>query len=120
MTDKEIKVKAEGEASVVAAIAAMDDSDRVLAERIHEIVTTNAPNLIPRTWYGMPAYANADGKIVCFFQTKQRFKTRYATLGFQHDAKLDDGDMWPVAYSVLNIGDAESAKITELVKKAVG
>ncbi len=120
MIDKETELRAKGEAAVIGAITAMDGSDRLLAEQVHEIVKTNAPGLISRTWYGMPAYANADGKIVCFFQTKQRFKTRYATLGFQHDANLDDGDMWPVAYALMNVGDKEIVKITELVKKAVG
>ena len=93
-TDK----KAEGEASVLAAINAMTEKDRSMAERIHEIASkANAPDLIPRTWYGMPAYANVEGKIVCFYQTTQRFKTRYATLGFMHDANLDASGMWPVA-----------------------
>lgn len=122
MTDKrsvdEAK-RAEGENAVLGAIQAMDGTDRILGQRIHEIVTANAPELIPRTWYGMPAYANDEGKIVCFFQTKQRFKTRYATLGFQHDASLDNGNMWPVAYALLAIDEAEAAMITKLVQQAV-
>ena len=111
--------RAEGEASVLAAINVMSDEDRVIAERIHEIVSANAPNLVPRTWYGMPAYANEAGNVLCFFQTKQRFKTRYATFGFQHDAKLDNGGMWPVAFAVTEITDEVVARITELVKQAV-
>src|SRR6516164_8083977 len=88
--------KADGEGAVLATIAAMPEPDRVLGERLHAIITANAPALTPRLWYGMPAYAR-DGKVVCFFQSAAKFKTRYATLAFQHDAKLDDGGMWPVA-----------------------
>lgn len=117
---KEMKAgKANGEDAVLAAIAAMPEADRVLAERIHEIVKANAPTLTPRTWYGMPAYANKDGKVVCFFQSAQKFKTRYATFGFQHDAHLDDGNMWPVAFAVTKLTSADEAKIAALVKKAV-
>ena len=111
--------KVDGEAEVVAAIAAMSGSDHAIAERLHAIVTANAPALTPRLWYGMPAYAK-DGKVVCFFQASQKFKTRYATFGFQHDAHLDDGNMWPVAFALTELGDAEEAKIGELVRKAVG
>jgi uncharacterized protein YdhG (YjbR/CyaY superfamily) len=110
--------KADGEAEVLAAIDAMSGSDRAIGERLHAIVKANAPTLSPRLWYGMPAYAK-DGKIVCFFQASQKFKTRYATLGFQHDAHLDDGHMWPVAFAVTELTDAEEARIGELVKKAV-
>ena len=91
--------KADGEAEVLANIAAMSGSDRAIGERLHAIIKANAPALSPRLWYGMPAYAK-DGKIVCFFQASQKFKTRYATFGFQHDANLDEGAMWPVAFAV--------------------
>jgi uncharacterized protein YdhG (YjbR/CyaY superfamily) len=110
--------KAEGEGDVLAQIAAMSGRDRVLAERLHAIVKAHAPTLSPRTWYGMPAYAK-DGKVVCFFQSAAKFKTRYATFGFQHEAKLDEGDMWPVAFALEEITAAEEARIVALVKKAV-
>jgi hypothetical protein len=110
--------KAEDEAAVLAVIAAMPEPDRTIGERLHVLIKANAPDLSPKTWYGMPAYANKDGKIICFFQTTQRFKTRYATLGFMHDAHLDEGHMWPVAYALTEWTDAEEAKIVELVKKA--
>jgi uncharacterized protein YdhG (YjbR/CyaY superfamily) len=109
----------EGEINVVAAINAMNESDKTLAEKIHTIVKENAPMLVARTWYGMPAYANKDGKIVVFFQSKQRFKTRYATLGFMHEAKLDDGNLWPASYALLRIEPNDEKYISELVKKAV-
>jgi uncharacterized protein YdhG (YjbR/CyaY superfamily) len=118
-SDKEAAKKADGEAEVLANIAAMSGSDRAIAERIHTIVKNDAPGLSPRLWYGMPAYAK-DGKVVCFFQAAQKFKTRYATFGFQHDAHLDDGTMWPVAFAVTELTPAEEAKISALVKKAVG
>jgi uncharacterized protein YdhG (YjbR/CyaY superfamily) len=110
--------KADGEAVVLAVIAAMSGSDRAIAERLHEIVKANAPALVPRLWYGMPAYAK-DGKVVCFFQSAQKFKTRYATLGFQHEAMLDEGRMWPVAFALTELTAAEEARIAELVKHAV-
>ncbi len=113
------KQKADDEAAVLAAIAAMPEPDRAIGERLHALIKANAPDLSPRTWYSMPAYANKDGKIICFFQTTQRFKTRYATLGFMHDAHLDEGHMWPVAYALTELTDAEEAKIVALVKKAV-
>ena len=112
------KDRAAGESDVQEAIAAMTGSDRDIAEKLHEIVKANAPTLIPRTWYGMPAYAK-DGKIICFFQSSAKFKTRYATFGFQHDANLDDGNMWPVAFAVAKLTATEEAKIVALVKKAV-
>jgi uncharacterized protein YdhG (YjbR/CyaY superfamily) len=115
---KEAAKKADAEAEVVAAIAEMSGSDRAIAERIHAIVKTDAPALSPRLWFGMPAYAK-DGKVVCFFQSAQKFKTRYATFGFQHDAHLDDGHMWPVAFAVTGLAPAEEARISALVKKAV-
>ncbi|MHB9003639.1 MAG: iron chaperone [Coriobacteriia bacterium] len=108
----------DGEADVRAVIAAMSAPDRTLAERLHEIVRANAPVLTSRLWYGMPAYAK-DGKVICFFQSARKFKTRYATLGFQHEAKLDDGRMWPVAYALTELTAAEETRIAELVKTAV-
>jgi uncharacterized protein YdhG (YjbR/CyaY superfamily) len=110
--------QAEGESDVLAQIAAMPEPDRALAERLHAIVKASAPALSPRTWYGMPAYAK-DGKVVCFFQSAAKFKTRYATLGFQHAANLDEGAMWPVAFALKELTPAEEARITALVKKAV-
>ena len=107
----------EGEADVQAKIAEMPDEDRALAARIHEIVTTTVPDLVPRTFYGMPAYAR-EGKVICFFQAKSKFKVRYSTLGFQPDARLDEGEMWPVAYAVTSLTAAGEKRITELVRKA--
>jgi uncharacterized protein YdhG (YjbR/CyaY superfamily) len=109
--------KADGEADVLAKIAEMAEPDRRMAERIHAIVKANAPALSPRTWYGMPAYA-VDGKVVCFFQSAGKFKTRYATLGFSDRANLDQGAMWPTAFALTGLNDAEEAKIGSLVKKA--
>jgi uncharacterized protein YdhG (YjbR/CyaY superfamily) len=111
--------KLNDDAAVLKAIAAMPEADRVLAEKIHAIVKANAPELRPRTWYGMPAYANKAGKVLCFFQNASKFKTRYATLGFQHDSKLDDGNMWPVSFALTKITDVEEKRIIELVKRAV-
>ena len=110
--------RAEGESAVLAAIAEMQEADRVLAERLHAIIKTSAPVLSPKTWYGMPAYAR-DGKIVCFFQTAQKFKARYATLGFNDGAHLDEGAMWPVAFALKELTAADEARIRALVKKAV-
>ena len=110
--------KADGESAVLAQIAAMPGPDRTLGERLHAIIKANAPSLSPRLWYGMPAYAK-DGKVVCFFQSAAKFKTRYATFGFQHDAKLDEGAMWPVAFALKELTAAEEARIAALVKKAV-
>ena len=114
------KDKAEGESAALAAIAAMQEPDRSMAKRLHEIIKASAPVLSPKTWYGMPAYANKDGKIVCFFQTAQKFKTRYATFGFNDTANLDEGAMWPVAFALKELTAAEEARISRLVKKAVG
>jgi uncharacterized protein YdhG (YjbR/CyaY superfamily) len=111
--------KAEGESAVLAKIASMPASDRALAKRIHEIVKANAPALSPKTWYGMPAYANKDGKIVCFFTAADKFKSRYATLGFNDDAHLDEGHMWPTSWALTELNAAEEARIGALVKKAV-
>jgi len=108
----------EGENDVLAKIAEMAPADRVLAERIHAIVKATAPQLVSRTWYGMPAYAK-DANVVCFFQPGQKFKTRYATLGFSDKANLDDGVMWPNSYALKELTAAEEARITELVKRAV-
>ena len=110
--------KGDGEGDVLAKIAEMKGSDRALAERVHAIVTASAPGLSPRTWYGMPAYAK-DGKVVCFFQSAQKFKTRYATLGFSDKANLDDGSMWPTAFALKELTAAGEAKIKKLVKTAV-
>lgn len=112
--------KAEGEKILLAAVAAMPGADRAMAKRLHEIVTANAPQLWPKTWYGMPAYANQDGKVVCFFQSKDKFKSRYATFGFNDQAKLDDGAMWPTAFALKELTAAAEAKIGALVKKAAG
>ena len=112
------KDKAEGERAVLAAIAAMQESDRAMAERLHAIIQDSAPNLWPKTWYGMPAYAR-DGKIVCFFQSAEKFHSRYATFGFQEAAKLDEGAMWPTSYALTKLTAADEARIAALVKKAV-
>ena len=103
---------------VLEKIAAMPKSDRVMAERIHAIVLKTAPDLMPKTWYGMPAYAK-DGKLVCFFQSADKFKARYATFGFEENAKIDDGTMWPTSWALTKLGPAEEKKIADLVKKAV-
>lgn len=113
------KNKAAGEQLLLAAIAAMPEPDRSMATQIHAIVKKTAPDLFPKTWYGMPAYANRDGKVVCFFQAASKFKYRYATLGFQEDANLDEGAMWPTSYALKKLTPVEEAKIVELVKKAV-
>ena len=110
--------KEDGETAVLTAIAAMSEPDRAIAERLHAIIKASAPVLSPRTWYGMPAYAK-DGKVVCFFQSAQKFNTRYATFGFQHEAKLDQGNMWPVAFAVKKLTADEEARIGALLKKAV-
>jgi uncharacterized protein YdhG (YjbR/CyaY superfamily) len=111
--------KADGEAEVLGKIAEMPQSDRVMAERIHAIVKASAPELLPKTWYGMPAYANKDGKIVCFFQAADKFKARYATFGFNDDANLDEGSMWPTSWALTKLTAADEKEIGELVKKAV-
>jgi uncharacterized protein YdhG (YjbR/CyaY superfamily) len=112
--------KASAEKDVLDKIAEMPDADRAMAQRIHEIVKANAPSLTAKTWYGQPAYANKDGKIICFFQSSHKFGTRYATLGFNEDAQLDDGNMWATAYALKGLDAAEEKKITEILKKAVG
>ena len=110
---------ADGESDVLAKIAELPQPDRAMAERLHAAIRAAAPALSPRTWYGMPAYAK-DGKVVCFFQSAQKFKTRYATFGFSDKAKLDDGEMWPTAYALKKLTAAEEARLVALVKKAVG
>jgi uncharacterized protein YdhG (YjbR/CyaY superfamily) len=110
--------KAESERDVLAKIAEMPEPDRVMAERLHALIKATAPDLSPRTWYGMPAYAK-DGKVLCFFQSAQKFKSRYATLGFSDTANLDDGDMWPTSFALKKLTAAEEAAIAALVKKAV-
>jgi uncharacterized protein YdhG (YjbR/CyaY superfamily) len=111
--------KADGLQAVLDAIAGMAPEDRALAERVHVAVTATAPGLMPKTWYGMPAYANADGKVVVFFQDSGKFKYRYSTLGFQEDANLDDGDIWPVSYALVEWTPAVEKKVIELVKAAI-
>ena len=115
---RELKDKTDGETAVQAAIAAMAPPDRALAKRLHELIKATAPELSPKTWYGMPAYAK-DGKIVCFFRNAEKFKERYAMLGFNDSAKLDEGSMWPVAFALKKLTAADEAKIGALVKRAV-
>ena len=115
---KSARRKADGESDVLAKIAEMSPPDRAKAERIHALVKASAPALSPRTWYGMPAYAR-DGKVVCFFQSAQKFKTRYATFGFSDKANLDEGAMWPTSFALKELTAAEEKKIGALVKKAV-
>ena len=111
--------KAAGEADVLAKIAEMPDDDRAMAERIHSIVKEAAPELSARTWYGMPAYANEAGKVICFFTAASKFNERYASFGFNADANLDDGSMWPTSWAVTKLTTADEIRIAELVKKAV-
>ena len=113
------KNRAEGESDVLAKIAEMQEPDRAMAERLHEILKASAPALSPKTWYGMPAYAK-DGKVVCFFQSAQKFNARYATLGFSDKANLDEGAMWPTSFALKELTAAEEAKIGALVKRAAG
>ena len=110
--------KQDGESDVLGKIAEMSDPDRAIAERLHALIRENAPELVPKTWYGMPAYAK-DGKVVCFFQPADKFKARYSTLGFNDPAHLDDGNMWPTSYALTKLTAADEATIVELVKKAV-
>ena len=116
---KELKSKEDGESAVRAALDEMSPKDRALGKRFHAIVTESAPDLTPKTWYGMPAYANKDGKVVCFFRNAGKFKERYAMFGFNDSAKLDEGSMWPIAYALTELSAADEAKIRKLVKKAV-
>jgi uncharacterized protein YdhG (YjbR/CyaY superfamily) len=116
---KELKAAAEGEDAILAALEKMTPADRAIGERIHAIVKENAPELTPKTWYGMSAYANKDGKAVVFFRDAGKFKERYAMLGFNDSANLDDGSMWPIAYALPKLTEADEAKIAKLVKQAV-
>ncbi|HKJ39213.1 MAG TPA: hypothetical protein VJ972_10575 [Anaerolineales bacterium] len=113
------KDRAAGEKDLLAKINEMPKPERAMARRLHDVITASAPDLMPKTWYGMPAYANTDGKVVCFFQAASKFNTRYATFGFQHDANLDDGNMWPTGFALKKLTAAEEKKISKLVKKAV-
>ena len=115
---RESRNRDEGEKAVLAAISQMKEHDRSMAKRLHEIITASAPDLMPKTWYGMPAYAR-DDKVVCFFQSAEKFNSRYATLGFSDTANLDEGVMWPTAFALKELTTAEEAKIKALVKKAV-
>jgi len=117
---KAAATKADGESAVLAKIAEMPEADRAMAERLHAIIKTSAPALSPKTWYGMPAYANKDGKVVCFFQSAAKFNARYATLGFSDAANLDEGTMWPTSFALKELTAADEAKIAALIKKAAG
>ncbi len=108
-----------GENAVLTAIAAMPEPDRNVGERLHVIIRNNAPSLMPRTWYGMPAYANDDGEVICFFRSRDKFKERYMTLGFNQGAKLDSGNMWPIVFALTKLTADEEAKISALIKKAI-
>jgi uncharacterized protein YdhG (YjbR/CyaY superfamily) len=119
---KELKAearRADGEKALLEKVAEMPRPDRVMAEQLHAIVKENAPDLAPKTWYGMPSYAGKDGKVVCFFQSADKFKSRYATLGFNDEANLDEGAMWPTSFALKELTAAEEARIAALVKKAV-
>jgi len=116
---RELKAAAEGESAVLDALAEMSPKDRALGKRIHAVVTRSAPELTPKTWYGMPAYANKDGKVVCFFRSAGKFKERYAMFGFNDSASLDEGSMWPVAFALTKLTKADEARLAKLVKKAV-
>ena len=116
---KELKAAADGETAVSEALAGMTPDDRAIGERLHAIVKKAAPELVPKTWYGMPAYANKDGKVVCFFRDAAKFKERYALFGFNDSAKLDDGSMWPVAFALAKLTKADEARIAKLVRQAV-
>jgi uncharacterized protein YdhG (YjbR/CyaY superfamily) len=117
---RELKANEDGEKAVADAIKKMAPADRAVAQKIHELVRSAAPALTPKTWYGMPAYANRDGKVVCYFRDAGKFKDRYSTFGFNDAARLDDGSMWPNAFAVTKLSPADEKKITALVKKAVG
>jgi len=116
---KELKAAEQGEEAVLSALAEMSPADRALGKKIHAIVKATAPDLTPKTWYGMPAYANKDGKVVVFFRNADKFKERYAMLGFNDTAKLDDGSMWPIAFALTKLTKADEARIAKLVTQAV-
>jgi uncharacterized protein YdhG (YjbR/CyaY superfamily) len=111
--------RADGERALLAKVAEMKGKDRAMAKRIHAILKASAPSLSPKTWYGMPAYANKDGKVVCYFQSAEKFNSRYATFGFSDEANIDQGAMWPTSFALKDVTDAEEKKIGALVKKAV-
>jgi uncharacterized protein YdhG (YjbR/CyaY superfamily) len=117
---KELKAAEEGESAVRAALDAMSPGDRAIGERVHAIVKASAPDLTPKTWYGMPAYANKDGKVVCYFRNAEKFKERYAQFGFNDSASLDDGSMWPIAFALSKLTAADEKRIAALVRRAVG
>jgi uncharacterized protein YdhG (YjbR/CyaY superfamily) len=119
-TERRKGSKADGEADLLAKVAELKGLDRELAEKIHQIVKAAGPDLVPKTWYGMPAYADKNGKVVCFFTPADKFKSRYATFGFNEAAKLDDGNMWPTSFALTKLTGAEEKRIAALVKKAVG
>ncbi|HEX5173555.1 MAG TPA: hypothetical protein VFV91_05360 [Gaiellaceae bacterium] len=116
---KELKAAAEGEEAIAAALKKMAPADRALGEQIHALVTKTAPDLTPKTWYGMPAYANSDGKVICYFKNAGKFKMRYSEFGFNDSAKLDDGTMWPIVYALTKLTKADEARIVQLVRQAV-
>ena len=116
---KELKATEDGETAIAQALKKMSPDDRALGERIHTLVRETAPDLVPKTWYGMPAYANKDGKVICYFKNAGKFKMRYSELGFNDAAKLDEGAMWPVVYALTKLSKADEAKIVKLVKQAV-
>jgi uncharacterized protein YdhG (YjbR/CyaY superfamily) len=116
---RELKAAEDGESAVRVALAAMAPNDRAIGKRLHALVKESAPDLSPKTWYGMPAYANKDGKVVCFFRNATKFKERYAIFGFNDSAKLDDGSMWPIAFALKKLTKADEARIAKLVKQAV-
>ncbi|MCB8928914.1 MAG: DUF1801 domain-containing protein [Ardenticatenaceae bacterium] len=117
--EKQGKKKADGESDLLAKVAEMPEPDRTMATQLHEIMKANAPGLSPKTWYGMPAYANEEGKVVCFFQSAAKFNARYATFGFQDTANLDDGNFWPTSFALKELTDSVEAKIIALVQQAV-
>ena len=116
---KELKATEDGETAIAQALKKMSPDDRALGERIHTLVRETAPDLVPKTWYGMPAYANKDGKVICYFKNAGKFKMRYSELGFNDAAKLDEGAMWPIVYALSKLSKADEAKIVKLVKQAV-
>jgi uncharacterized protein YdhG (YjbR/CyaY superfamily) len=116
---KELKLAEEGEQAIEAALKKMTPADRALGKRVHELVTETAPDLTPKTWYGMPAYANKDGKVICYFKNAGKFKMRYSEFGFNDSAKLDEGAMWPIVYALTKLTKADEARIVQLVKQAV-
>jgi uncharacterized protein YdhG (YjbR/CyaY superfamily) len=117
---KELKATEDGETAIAQALKKMTPADRAIGERINTLVRETAPDLIPKTWYGMPAYANKEGKVICYFKNAGKFKMRYSELGFNDAASLDEGTMWPIVYAVTKLGKADEARIVKLVKQAVG